>query len=126
MTIDELVNTYRRLREKKAVLKGEYDEKVKPVDAAMDRIEAALIDIFNKTGVESVKTPHGTAYTSTKTSATIADWDSFLEFVKQHGAYELLEHRASKVAIEQFKAANDELPPGVNWSAVRSVNFRAN
>ena len=126
MTLDELVGAYVKLRQKKAALKGEYDEKVKPVDAAMARIEGALLDVFNASGVESLKTPHGTAYSTTKTSATVADWDSFLAYVKASDAWELLEHRASKVAVEQFKAANDELPPGINWSSVKAVNFRQN
>ena len=124
MTLDELVGAYVKLRQKKATIKAEFDDKVKPVDAAMDRIESALLDIFNQTGVESVKTPHGTAYTTTRTSAKVADWDSFIAYIKAHDAFELLERRAGKDAVEQFKAANDELPPGISWTAVRAINFR--
>ena len=124
MTLDELVGAYVKLRQKKAALKAEYDEKCKPVDAAMERIEGALLDTFNQMGVESVKTPHGTAYTTTRTSAKVADWDAFIAYVKAHDAFELLERRAGKDAVDQFRSANDELPPGITWTAVKAVNFR--
>ena len=29
-----------------------------------------------------------------------------------------------KTAVEQFKAVNDDLPPGVNWAETQVVNFR--
>jgi hypothetical protein len=32
--------------------------------------------------------------------------------------------RAAKSAIIQYKTANDDLPPGINWRAERVVNFR--
>lgn len=124
MKMDELVNTYIKVREKKSQLKAGYDAQVAKIDELQDKIEALLLIKFGELGVDSIKTEAGTAYTATRTSASVADWDSFIAFVKQHGAYEMLEHRASKEAVKQYRSANDDLPPGINWSETRVVNFR--
>lgn len=125
MTLDDLVATYVKARLKKAKLKSEYDEKVKPVDAVMDRIEAELLNTFNTMGVDSIKTPSGTAYVTTKSSATVADREAFRQYLLQNDAWELADLRAAKLAIEQFKESNQELPPGINYSATKAVNFRS-
>lgn len=124
MKIDELVQKYIQIREKRSRLKAEYEEKVAPYTEAQDRIEALLLALFGELGVDSVRTAEGTAYTATRVSATVADWDAFIAFVKTNDAYEMIERRVSKAAVEQYKAANEDLPPGVNWSETRVVNFR--
>ena len=124
MMMDELVAQYIKLRDKKAVFKAEYDAKKERLDAVLEAIENRMLAEFQNIGVESVRTPVGTAYVSTAVSVTVADWDKCLEFIKANNAWELLERRASKVAVEQYKVANNDLPPGVNWSEKKSVNFR--
>lgn len=125
MKMDDLVETYIKIREKKSQLKAEYDEKVSKFDAVQDKIEALLLQRFGEMGVDSVKTTNGTAYTSVRSSATLADWDAFKAFIEQQDdPYFFVERRVSKSAVEQYKAANDDLPPGVNWSETRTVNFR--
>lgn len=124
MNLEDLVERYIKLRDTKARLKADYDGKVAGIDDLLNKIEGMLLKTFDEQGLSSVKTPAGTAYRSTRVSATVADWDSFLSHVRQHEAYELLEHRCSKTAVEQYKSANDELPPGVNWREEKVVNFR--
>lgn len=124
MTLEELVGQYIRLRDLKAQKKAAYEREVAQITAVMDKVETRLLKLFEQLGADSVKTAAGTAYVSARTSATIADWDAFLAHVQQNGAWELLERRCSKTAVEQFKAANDDLPPGVNWSEERVVNIR--
>lgn len=125
MKLSEAVSLYIWLRDQKSQLKAEYEAAVAPVQKKMDTLEAKLLDIFNTTGMDSVKTEFGTAYATTRSSATIADRDIFMDFVKAHQEWGLLEVRASKAAVEQFRAANDnELPPGVNLREERVVNVR--
>jgi len=50
----------------------------------------------------------------------------FMQYIKDNEEWSLLEIRPSKAAVEQFLAANEELPPGVNWRSERVVNFRRN
>jgi phage host-nuclease inhibitor protein Gam len=125
MKLSEAVSLYIQLRDKKAEMKADFDASIAPLNDKMDRLEAKLLDVFNKTGMDSVKTENGTAYTAVRTTASIADREAFMEFVKANEEWSLLEVRASKTAIEQFRDSNnDELPPGVNIRSERVVNIR--
>jgi phage host-nuclease inhibitor protein Gam len=125
MKLSEAVSLYIQLRDKKAEMKADFDASIAPLNDKMDKLEAKLLDVFNKTGMDSVKTENGTAYTAVRTTASIADREAFMEFVKANEEWSLLEVRASKTAIEQFRDSNnDELPPGVNIRSERVVNIR--
>lgn len=124
MKLDELVEKYIRLRDEKAKIKAEYDTKVAGIDTLLDKMEAVLLKTFQDAGIESIKTAVGTAYKSTRVSTTVADWDIFIGHVKANEAFELLERRVSKEGVKQYRAANDDLPPGVNWREEIVVNVR--
>lgn len=124
MKVDVLVDKYIALRDKKSVIKKEYDDKVQKIEEALDKVEAILLKHFDETGSESIKTAAGTAYKSNRTSATVADWDAFLAHVQSAEAWELLEHRVAKKAVEEMKNATGDIPPGVNWSSEIVVNVR--
>lgn len=125
MKLSEAVSLYIQLRDQKAQMKAEFDEQVAPLQAKMDKLEAKLLEVFNQTGMDSVKTEFGTAYSTVRTTASVADRESFMDFVKANEEWALLEVRVSKTAVEQFRSANDnELPPGVNIREERVVNVR--
>jgi phage host-nuclease inhibitor protein Gam len=125
MKLSEAVGLYIQLRDKKAEMKSAFDASVAPINEKMDKLEAKLLDVFNKTGTDSVKTEHGTAYTAVRTTASVADREAFMEFVKANEEWSLIEVRAAKTAIEQFRDNNDnELPPGINIRSERVVNIR--
>jgi hypothetical protein len=124
MKFDEVVAGYIKLRDKKAVIKAEYDAKIAKIDEVLDRIEGKLIAHFQETGLESIRTEAGTAYKSTRVSAPVADWDALLSHILVTENYQLLERRVSKKAVEEYKSANDDLPPGVSWREEVVVNVR--
>lgn len=125
MKLSEAVTLYIQLRDKKAQMKSDFEASVAPITEKMDKLEAKLLDVFNKTGMDSVKTEHGTAYTAVRTTASVADREAFMEFVKANEEWSLIEVRAAKTAIEQFRDNNDnELPPGINIRSERVVNIR--
>ena len=125
MKLSEAVSLYIKLRDQKAQMKADFDAQVAPLQEKMDKLEAKLLDVFNQTGMDSVKTEFGTAYATVRTSASIADRDAFMDFVKAHEEWSLLEVRVSKTAVEQYRSANDdELPPGINVREERVVNIR--
>lgn len=125
MKLSEAVTLYIQLRDKKAEMKSAFDASVAPINEKMDKLEAKLLDVFNKTGMDSVKTEHGTAYTAVRTTASVADREAFMDFVKANEEWSLIEVRAAKTAIEQFRDNNDnELPPGINIRSERVVNIR--
>jgi phage host-nuclease inhibitor protein Gam len=125
MKLSEAVTLYIQLRDKKAQMKSDFDASVAPINDKMEKLEAKLLDVFNKTGMDSVRTEFGTAYTAVRTTASVADREAFMDFVKANEEWSLLEVRASKTAIEQFRDSNDnELPPGINIRSERVVNIR--
>jgi hypothetical protein len=124
MKISDAVKLYVKLRDEATELKRKYQEEAEKIKGNMDKIEAALLVAMDATGMESVRVDGGTAYIATQVSATVADRDSFLNYCKEKGEWSLMDIRAMKTAIAQFKAANADLPPGINWREERVVNFR--
>jgi phage host-nuclease inhibitor protein Gam len=124
MKLSEAVSIYIKMRDKKAQMKADFDASVAPLTEKMDKLEAKLLDVFNKTGIDSVKTEFGTAYTTTRVTASVADREIFMTHVKENEEWALLEVRASKTAVEQYRETNNDLPPGVSIREERVVNVR--
>ena len=125
MTTEELIQTFIKVREKKSQLKAEYEARIAKYEEVQNKIEALLLIKFDEDGTTSAKTPAGTAYTSTLASVSVADKDVFKEFCSQQDdPFLFIDLRANKTAIEQYKAANEDLPPGLNWSETRTIRFR--
>ena len=121
----ELLKLFIALRDRRAERKSAYNADDASDRERQDKIENEFLRRFNDQGTDSVSANNvGTAYMSTRPSATVGDWDKLLQHIIQNNAWELLEHRANKIAVEQFKAEHDDLPPGVNWSEMQVVNFR--
>jgi hypothetical protein len=122
--IDEVINRYIQLRDRKAELKKEFDNSVADIDAGIERLENYLLGHFQKTGQTSAGTQMGTAYLAPQTSATVADWETTLSWIKQNDAWHFLERKVNKTAVVEFRSANDDLPPGVNWREENVVRVR--
>ena len=114
MKLDEIVGRYVALRDKKEEIAKRQKAELKPYNDALDKIEAAMLEYFNRSGSESCKTAAGTAFTSTRTSATVADREAFFGWVLEHDALDMLESRCAKLAVEQYLESTGELPPGIN------------
>ncbi len=120
-----LVKLFIALRDRRARRKADYQLDDVGDKEKQEKIEVEFLKRFNKRGIDNVSARGiGTAYRSVRASAKVADWDSLLEFIKKEGAWEMLERRVSKVAVEQFKAETDDLPPGVDWGETQVINFR--
>ena len=122
--MEELVEKYIELRDTKSKMSSDYKAKVAVLDKVLDKIEAELLSQFGDLGMESVRTKSGTAYKSTRTSATVADWDYTLDFIQKHNLWNMLERRVSKQAVEQYKEVHGDLPPGINWREEITINVR--
>lgn len=120
-----LLKMFIALRDRRAERKAAYQADDEDDRTKQDKIEIEFLRRFGERGIDNVSARGiGTAYRSTRSSATVADWDAFLGHIQSNDAWELLERRVNKTAVEQFKSVNDDLPPGVNWSEAQVVNFR--
>lgn len=122
--LDVLVGKYIEARDRKDQLKKAFDEKVAALDAAMAQVEGAILAYFNASGQTNAKTPNGTAFVNLRTSCTVQDWDPFLEFVRENDAWHMLERRAAKKSVEEYRTERNELPPGLKWSEERVIQIR--
>lgn len=123
--IDEQVKTYLKLRELKAQMEKGHKERIGKVTEKMARLEAGFLKFFEETGQESARTRYGTPYTVLRESVTVSSRDDFLDFVRENEAWDMLENRASKTAVLEYKNEHEELPPGLNYRAERIVNVKS-
>lgn len=124
MTLNDIVEKYIALRDKKAELVAQHKAEVAKIDELLDKAEATLLKTFQEAGLESVRTSAGTAYRTTRSTASVADWDAFFEFCQEKQLFDLIGHHCRKEAVAQYLATNDELPPGINWREEAVVNVR--
>jgi hypothetical protein len=124
MDIATTVQKYILLRDRKEAIRNSVKEKIAMIDAALDAAEAAILSEFQKTGAEAVKTPYGTAYRTTRTSATVQDWDAVLGFIRENEAWHMLDKRVNKTGVEEYRQEHNDLPPGVNWREEAIINVR--
>ena len=122
--MDELIEKYVKLRDKKAEMKAEFDAKVAKFDEAMTKIENVILKKLNEDGADSYGTAAGTAFRQSVTSATVADRDMFLNYLKETDNWSLADVRCSKTSVKEFRDANDDLPPGINWREEQVVRIR--
>lgn len=122
--LSELVEKYLTLRDRKGALKKKYDEDKAELDTALARCEVFFLKTMNAQGLEALPTSVGVPYKQHRTSAGVGDWGQTLPWIIKHEAWEMLERRVSKEAVEAYKAANDDLPPGITWRDEIVVNVR--
>lgn len=120
----ELVDRYIKLRDAKAQLKAKHTAELLPLEEMLAKIEAAILAHCNEQGLEAIRTEGGTAYKTVRTSASVADWDATLRFIRENELWHMLERRVSKDAVVQWREANGDLPPGLNWREEITINVR--
>jgi len=124
VNITALVTKYIAARDLKSKLDAEHKTKLEPLVAAMEKTEAAILAFFSEHNMDSAKCEAGTAYKATKTSATVADFDAFLGFVKENEAWHFLEKRVAKTQVDEYVGIHKDLPPGINYSTMSAINIR--
>ena len=124
--IDQMIDKYIALRDKKAELEAAHKLAVAPVNDAMAKVEAYLLNEMSAQGTTAFTVKGvGTAYQATKTSVRLADWDSLRPFLEQQpDPYRFLDRKVNKTAVDEYVAEFRDLPPGVDYRSEISVNIR--
>lgn len=124
MKLETLIEHYVSMRDQKDEIRKECKDRIAALDNTLQKISAVLLKEFQTRGMTSVASAAGTAFIAKVTSATVADWDAFLADVQDREAWELLEHRCSKLAVEQHLEVHKALPPGINYRAENEIQIR--
>jgi len=119
-----MIERYVKLRDKKKEIEARHKDELAPFNDALKRLEGFMLEALNQSGLDSMKSAHGTAFKSTRTSATVKDWPLTLAFIREHQAWDLLEARVAKTVAYQIMADTKAPIPGVETSAELTVNVR--
>ena len=114
-SVDSLAQTYIKMRDKREVLKRDWEAKDTEIKTQMEVIEQALLDLCKEINANSISTNHGTVIRSVKSRYWTNDWDSLYRVIKEHDAFGLLEKRIQQTHMKEFLQENpDLLPAGLN------------
>lgn len=121
--LDELVKVYLTIRNQKDKLYNEYKLKESELKSELVQIEQVLLSKCNEMHADSVRTSAGTIVKTLKEEFVCSDWGSFMDYLKEHNAIELLWQRLNQSNFKEHMIthANEGLPPGI--STMREFNI---
>lgn len=124
LDIEQDVRDYVECRDILKLLEMAYDKKKAPLQQKMDEI-SGRIQLFmdNNKIKKGLRTDAGTCYRSTRYTATVADAEAFMNFVKD-GHWDMIERRANSTAVKDYVHEHNELPPGCNLNAMQTLGVR--
>jgi hypothetical protein len=115
----ELVESYITMRNEKKRIEDEFKQ-----GEPMQKLEAQCLQLLNSMGVDSISGQSGTVYRKVNTSVTIADPSAFRRHVIGLEAWNLIDWRANKTAVNDLIDNGEPLPPGLNRTTFFDVGFR--
>lgn len=118
------VEQYIKLRDHIKSITEKHEAELAPFKDLLERMNAAMLQRLNDLGGDSLKTEKGTVYRTERKAASIADADAFMDFVVANNAWDLLDRKANKTAVEDFIKNHDTPPPGVNFTKTFVVGVR--
>lgn len=123
--IEDVVQKYIELRDKKAAAKAKYDAYVADIETKLDRLDAWLLKTLEASGgVTSFNTPYGTVYTQTRVKCSGSDWSATWNYIKENDRFDLMEKRISSKAAQEIFEQTGAYPPGINVFTERQVVVR--
>lgn len=118
------VGAYVKLRDQIKAKNDAHAETMAKDLELQNMLTAWLTANLERVGAESVKTKAGTVYSSTRYSASLADPQAFMEYVKATDKFDLLDRKANATAVRDHVTETGSLPPGANLSAIRTIGVR--
>jgi hypothetical protein len=123
--IEKLVKAYIGIRNKRSELSAEFKEADGKLVEKQDKIKRALLEHCKEHNVDSVKTPEGLFYRTTKTRYWTSDWENMFKFIKEHDVPEFFEKRLNQTHVREFLEENPDLVPmGLNVDKEYVVSVR--
>lgn len=125
LSADQLAETYIRLRNERAVLAEEFEQKDSVLRAEMESISNTLLEICKEQDATSIRTEHGTIIRSITSRYWTNDWGSMHDLIIKYKAPYLLEKRIMNSAMRDFLEDNPEaFPPGLNVDNKYTISVR--
>lgn len=116
-----LVKAYLTLRRKRDACRALEKDTISRMRIIQHAILAKMVELKQT----AFKSEDHLVYQNDLDSITLADRDEFFAFVEANQAYDLLEARLSKEAVELYEAENEgKLPPGVKKETIVRLGVR--
>ncbi len=122
--IDKRIGQYIEVRDALKRVEEKYDLERKPLQELQETLAGIIRTFMDANNLENLKTSSGTAYTSVRYTASLADPEAFMEFVRRSGKFELMDRKANATAVRDFVKENNGLPAGCNLNAVQTLGVR--
>jgi hypothetical protein len=117
-TVDKLTKIYVKIRDKRREI-AKQDEELKE---QLDLISQKLLDICKEQGTFTLRTEFGTVSRRVNKHYWASDWDAMINFMKDHDAFSLMQHRINNANMAQFLEENPDLhPPGLNADVNQTI-----
>ena len=123
VTLAVKVQQYIKLREHKAKAKKAFDESMKRINEAIEKLDGEILGGLQDTGGNSLKTENGTAYINTQATATVKDRKAFEEWAGATGNMAAMDIRANKKVIREILDNGEEVP-GVKFTERVTIGVR--
>lgn len=122
-TIEEAVGDYMAIKDQRATLKAAFEEEDNKLKRIQEKIEAYLLQASNETGVDSFRTPYGTASRVTKRVFNVKDADAFIDWVIQTDNRQMLPKRANSAPMKEYFEEHESTPPGVEAVSFSEISI---
>ena len=118
------IQQYVALRDRIKQIDDAHDVERKKYSTLLDQVGGEISAFLEANSLENIKTDHGTAHFTTRSTASLADPDAFMKFVIDNNEFTLLDRRANATAVREYIAEHKVQPPGVNLTTIKSVGVR--
>lgn len=117
------VGQYVAIRDELKRIEEEHDKRRAPLLEIQERLTGIIRQFMDDNKLDNIKTEHGTAHTTTRYNASVQDGEAFMALVKE-GNWDLIERRANSTACKDYVKKHNQLPAGVNLSAIQTLGVR--
>lgn len=124
VSIEERVAQYVALRDKIKEMNDAHSKVMAPYNETLELLNSVLLKHLLDIGIDNAKTAAGTVYRTEKKSASIADKETFWNYVIKTQDFDLIDYKANAPAVAEFIEKNKTLPPGVNFTTTHVVGVR--
>lgn len=122
--IDSAIQTYIATRDDLDRERKAYNQYEARAKNYMSRIEMFVKDKADELGMDSIRTPSGTAFRSVKTAYRVSNWDLYWAWLKENDFGHCVEKRAAKNAVKEIHDETGEIPPGLEYHVEVGFDFR--
>ena len=123
-TVSEWVKEYVMIRDMIKAKKDAFEKSLEKASARHNELTDLLQGFLEAAGADNIRTPYGTAHGVTKHSASLADPETFMNFVKAGNHFDMVDARANVTACREWTTEHGVPPPGVNLSSFKTIGVR--